>query len=128
METIRLTGRGSRLSLLQLEIVKQKIEKFYPGIKVQIIVRNSRGDALQDIPLHTVEGSDFFTQDIFDSLSNGEADIAVHSLKDMSGEHFFGTNKFAVVDRDDTRDVLILSQKSILRFTQDKIQKGESLI
>ncbi len=78
-QTIRLIGRGSRLSLLQVEKVKQKIEAECPGIVVQVIVRNSRGDALQDVPLHTVEGSDFFTQDIFDALANDEADIAVHS-------------------------------------------------
>jgi len=102
--------------------VKQKIEAVFDNLDVQIIARNSRGDDLQDVPLHTVEGSDFFTQDIFDALANGEADIAVHSLKDMSSEHFFGSNKFAVVDRDDTRDVVILSQKA-----KEKIQNGESL-
>src|SRR6185503_16723933 len=121
-ETIKLIGRNSRLSLLQLEIVKQKIEAAFDNIDVQIIARSSRGDDLQNVPLHTVEGSDFFTQDIFDSLANGEADIAVHSLKDMSGEHFFGSNKFAVVDRDDARDVVILSQTSTV-----KLEKGETL-
>lgn len=122
-ETIRLIGRSSGLSLLQLEIVKRKIEAAFDNMEVQIIARNSRGDALQDVPLHTVEGSDFFTQDIFDELANGGADIAVHSLKDMSGEHFFGSNRFAVVDRDDTRDVVILNKKA-----NEKIQKGESLV
>jgi len=92
-------------------------------MEVQIIARSSRGDALQDVPLHTVEGSDFFTQDIFDALANDEADIAVHSLKDMSSEHFFGYNSFAVVDRDDTRDVVILSQKA-----KAKIRNGETLL
>src|SRR5437868_9745692 len=120
MDMIRLIGRNSRLSLLQLEIVKQKIESAFNNINVKIIARSSRGDALQDVPLHTVEGSDFFTQDIFDALTNAEADIAVHSLKDMSSEHFFGANKFAVVDRDDTRHVVILSQTAKV-----KIQNGE---
>jgi hydroxymethylbilane synthase len=123
METIRLIGRDSRLSLLQLEIVKQRIETAASGIKVEIIARSSRGDELQDVPLQTVEGSDFFTQDIFDALENGTADIAVHSLKDMSSEHFFGTNKFAVVDRDDTRDVAIF-QKDIQR----KITEGKQIV
>ena len=122
-ETIRLIGRNSRLSLLQLEIVKQKIEAAFDKINVEVIARNSRGDTLQDVPLHTVEGSDFFTQDIFDAVGNNEADIAVHSLKDMSSEHFFGTNKFAVVDRNDIRDVAIFSQNA-----KDKIQKGENII
>ena len=103
--------------------MKQKIEAAFDNINVQVIARSSRGDALQDVPLHTVEGSDFFTQDIFDALANNEADIAVHSLKDMSSEHFFGANKFAVVDRDDARDVVILSQNARV-----KSEKGENMV
>lgn len=122
-DTIKLIGRSSRLSLLQIDIVKQKIQLAFPQLKVEVIARSSRGDALQEIPLHTVEGSDFFTQDIFDALANGEADIAVHSLKDMSSEHFFGTNKFAVVDRDDTRDVAIFNSD-----IEAKIKRGESIV
>lgn len=123
MRTIRLIGRSSRLSLLQIDIVKQKIQSAFPDLKVEVIARSSKGDALQNIPLHTVEGSDFFTQDIFDALTNGEADIAVHSLKDMSSEHFFGENKFAVVDRDDTRDVAVFNNT-----IEDKIRSGETII
>jgi hydroxymethylbilane synthase len=123
MEIIRLTGRGSRLSLLQMEKVKQKIESAFPSVKAEVFVKHSRGDALQDIPLHTVEGSDFFTQDIFDALEKGEADIAVHSLKDMSSEHFFGSNRFAVVDRNDVRDVAIFREA-----VEEKISRGETLV
>jgi hydroxymethylbilane synthase len=123
MEAIRLIGRSSRLSLLQIEIAKQKIEAAFPGIRVEIIARSSKGDVLQNIPLHTVEGTDFFTRDIFDALQKGEADIAVHSLKDMSSEHFFGGNRFAVIDRDDTRDVAIFNQDII-----EKIRSGQKII
>jgi hydroxymethylbilane synthase len=123
MEAIRLIGRSSRLSLLQIEIAKQQIEAAFPGIRVEIIARSSKGDDLQHIPLHTVEGTDFFTRDIFDALQNGEADIAVHSLKDMSSEHFFGGNKFAVIDRNDTRDVAIFNKDII-----EKIQSGKEII
>ena len=123
IEHIRLIGRSSRLSLLQLETVRKKIQVAFPGTRVEIIARSSRGDELQNIPLHTVEGSDFFTQDIFDALQNGEADIAVHSLKDMSSEHFFGSNRFAVVDRDDTRDVAIFNSNIM-----DKIESGQTIV
>jgi len=122
-ETIKLIGRGSRLSLLQIDIVKRRIQSVFPDMKVEVIARSSKGDALQNIPLHTVEGSDFFTQDIFDALTIGDADIAVHSLKDMSSEHFFGPNKFAVVDRDDTRDVAIFNSD-----IEEKIKRGESIV
>ena len=123
MESIKLIGRSSRLSLLQIDIVKQKIQSVFPDAKVEVIARSSKGDGLQDIPLHTVEGSDFFTQDIFDALTTREADIAVHSLKDMSSEHFFGQNKFAVVDRDDTRDVAIFNN-----YIEEKIRRRETII
>src|SRR5688572_28474379 len=123
METIRLIGRNSRLSLLQIDIAKKKIEAAFPGIKVEIIARSSKGDELQNIPLHTVEGTDFFTRDIFNSLENGEADIAVHSLKDMSSEHFFGANHFAVIDRDDTRDIAIFNPA-----VTDKIRSGQPIV
>ncbi len=123
MQTIRLIGRSSRLSLLQVDLVKQKIQAAFPHIQVEVITRSSKGDALQNVPLHTVEGSDFFTQYIFDALANGEADIAIHSLKDMSSEHFFGANRFAVVDRDDKRDVAIFHAD-----VPKKISKGEKII
>lgn len=122
-ETIRLIGRDSRLSLLQIEIVRQKIATAFPGIKIEVIARSSKGDQLQHIPLHTVEGSDFFTRDIFEALRTGEADIAVHSLKDMSSEHFFGGNFFAIPDRDDTHDVAIFSASAI-----EKLQAGKSIV
>src|SRR6186713_267652 len=123
MESIKLIGRSSRLSLLQIDIVKRKIQSAFPNMKVKVIARSSKGDELQNIPLHTVEGSDFFTQDIFDALTIGEADIAVHSLKDMSGEHFFGDNRFAVVDRNDSRDVGIFNND-----IEEKVRKGETII
>lgn len=106
-----------------MEKTKRKIEAAFPNMEVELFPRESRGDQLQNIPLQTVEGSDFFTQDIFDALQNGEADIAVHSLKDMSGSHFFGENKFAIVDRDDVRDVAIFNSN-----VEKKIKAGEKII
>jgi len=122
MEKIKLIGRGSGLSLLQIEIVKQKINALFPGIHTEVMVSNSRGDALQNIPLHTMEGTDFFTKEISEAIQSGKADIAVHSLKDMSGEHFFGSNTFAVIDRDDTRDVAIFNN-----YIEQKIKSGNTI-
>jgi len=78
MEKLRITGRNSRLSLLQIEKVKQSILQFYPDMQVEVITRESLGDQLKDVPLQTVEGTDFFTGDFFRNLQLGEADIAVH--------------------------------------------------
>lgn len=120
METIRLTGRSSRLSILQIEIAEQIIAQQFPGIKVERVLRESRGDTLAQIPLQTVGGTDFFTGDFFDMLTNDEADIAIHSLKDMSSAHFFGSNHFAVIDRDDARDIAIFNPDILTRLQEGK--------
>jgi hydroxymethylbilane synthase len=109
METITLTGRSSKLSLIQIDLVREKIEKAFPNIRVIVKPCSSLGDRLQNVPLQTAEGTDFFTEEVFQTLYTGEADIAVHSLKDMSAAHFFGGNYFAVVDRDEVRDVAIFN-------------------
>lgn len=106
-----------------MEKVKSKIKIAFPDVAVELVASGSRGDALQDVPLQTVEGSDFFTQEIFEKLATGVADIAVHSLKDMSSEHFFGKNIFAVVERDDPRDVAIFNRNVL-----NKIKGGETVV
>ncbi|MBN8667067.1 MAG: hypothetical protein J0M30_06135 [Chitinophagales bacterium] len=122
MATIRLTGRASALSRWQMEIVRRKIETAMPGLKVELVPRTSRGDQLKDIPLHTVEGTDFFTREIIETLERGEADLAVHSLKDMSSAHFFGDHHFAVVDREDTHDIALLRSG-----WEEKVSRGEPI-
>lgn len=96
--------------MLQLEQVRKHIQAAFPLLQVDILARSSRGDALADIPLQTVEGTDFFTADIFQALETGEADIAVHSLKDMSSTHFFSDRCFGIPDREDAHDVVIFSE------------------
>ena len=123
MEKLRITGRNSRLSLLQIEKVKRSILQFYPNLQIELITTESRGDQLKDIPLQSVEGTDFFTSDFFTALQNGEADIAVHSMKDMSAEHYFAGNEFAVVDRDDVRDLAIFNPG-----IEEGLAAGETII
>lgn len=123
MEKIRLIGRNSPLSLLQLEQVRKHIQAAFPLLQVDVLARSSRGDALADIPLQTVEGTDFFTADIFHALETGEADIAVHSLKDMSSAHFFSDRCFGIPDREDAHDVVIFSEAG-----KEKVLAGQSLL
>lgn len=123
MKKIRIICRSSRLSLLQAQLVQQKIMQVEPGAVVEIIGRSSRGDRELLVSLSALDGTDFFTEDIFNALANDEADIAVHSLKDMSAPHFFSHNAFAIVDRDDVRDVAIFNPVVI-----DKIKAGQTII
>jgi hydroxymethylbilane synthase len=119
---VRIICRQSRLSLLQADIVKRKIESILPGTAVTVIGRSSRGDRELIVPLSSLDGTDFFTEEIFAALQNNEADIAVHSLKDMSAAHFFSHDAFAVVDREDVRDVAIINRNVI-----EKIKAGATI-
>jgi len=103
--------------------VQSRIRELFPGIRTEIIPVETRGDQLGEIPLQTVEGTDFFTTEVFDMLRSGAADIAVHSLKDMSAAHFFGGHRFAVTEREDNRDMVIFNPE-----VQQKIEKGETLV
>ncbi len=123
MQTVRIICRQSRLSLLQAELVKQRILAVRPGIEVEIKGRSSRGDRELLVPLASLDGTDFFTEEIFKALQNGEADIAVHSLKDMSAPHFFSHTAFAVADRDDTRDIVFFNPD-----ITDKLSAGKSIV
>ncbi len=123
MNTVRIICRHSRLSLLQAEMVRQKIHAVQPNAEVIIISRSSRGDKELTVPLSSLDGTDFFTGEIFEALQNNEADIAVHSLKDMSANHFFSHTAFAIADRDDTRDVAIFNST-----IEEKIKRGETII
>jgi hydroxymethylbilane synthase len=123
LNTVRIICRNSRLSLLQAALVKQKINAALPDTDVIIIGRSSRGDRELLVPLSSLDGTDFFTQEIFEALQNNEADIAVHSLKDMSAPHFFSHTAFAIVDRDDTRDIAIFNPD-----VEEKIKTGQPII
>lgn len=121
-DNIILSGRSSMLSKVQIGKVRDKINAVMPWIKTEENYIDTRGDQLTDIPLHTQEGTDFFTDNLSEALKNKEIDIAVHSLKDLSSEHFFGGTKFAVVDRDEVRDVAIFNEK-----IADLLRAGEKI-
>ena len=116
MDKITIVCRASKLSLIQAELVRSKIIKLQPETDVVIRGMTSKGDRLVDLPLSSLNGMDFFTADIFQELREGKADIAVHSLKDMSSEHFFSHNAFAVIERNDHRDVAIFNENIIQKL------------
>jgi hydroxymethylbilane synthase len=114
--------RGSWLSLAQAEIFKARVKAFFPGVIINIIVRTTAGDKNQSTPLHLVEGKDFFTKDIQQSLRDGEADFALHSMKDVSSEDFFSNSCYAIINRDILQDIAVFNKDII-----SKIERGETL-
>ena len=75
--------RKSRLALVQTNIVRQKIEEAFPGIRVEICEMSTKGDELLDRTLTSFGGKGVFTQELEEALLDERIDLAVHSAKDM---------------------------------------------
>lgn len=104
-------------------MVRDKINARFPELEVELIGRSSRGDRELQVPLSALDGSDFFTREISEALRKGEAEFAVHSMKDMSAPHFFSHDAFAIVDRDDVRDLAVFHPS-----IHQKLKTGEKIV
>ena len=107
---LRIATRRSQLALAQSRWVKARLEALEPGLTVELREYVTRGDQIQNVPLSQVGGKGLFTKEIEDALLNGEADLAVHSLKDLPSELPPGLILAAVPEREDPRDALVLPQ------------------
>jgi hydroxymethylbilane synthase len=115
--------RGSWLSLAQADIFRKKVAALYPDVIINTTIIETAGDKEQTTPLHLVEGKDFFTKEIQDYLNSGQADFAVHSMKDVSSTDFFAAGNYAIIDRELLHDVAIFNEN-----ITDKIKRGEKII
>lgn len=114
--------RPSALAIIQAESAKNRIVQHFPDMEVRIITKESAGDRNTSAPLYTLEGRDFFTKDIDEYLLSGEADFAVHSLKDLSLERT-EDKRFvsAVFERDDPRDVVLFSPEALQKLSRNEM-------
>ena len=110
---IRIASRASPLAIFQTKEVIRSIESLNEGHECEIIKIESDGD-LTDKPLFEIGGKGLFVSKLEKSLSKNEADIAVHSLKDVPAElgppdmHKFPI--IAMLPREDFRDVILLKE------------------
>ena len=82
-ERIVIATRESRLALWQAEHVKARLESLYPACRVELMGMTTRGDQILDRPLAKVGGKGLFVKELETALLDGQADIAVHSMKDV---------------------------------------------
>lgn len=106
-EVIRIGTRKSRLALVQTDIVREKIEKAFPGVRVEVVEMSTKGDELLDRSLTSFGGKGVFTRELEEALLCGKIDLAVHSAKDMPMEFPKGLKIGAVLPRGKASDVLV---------------------
>lgn len=104
---IRIATRKSALALWQAEHVKARLEQAHPGLKVSLVPMVSRGDQLLDSPLAKIGGKGLFVKELETALLNDEADIAVHSMKDVPMEFPEGLGLYCICEREDPRDAFV---------------------
>lgn len=107
MEKLIIATRASDLALWQAYHVKERIEKSFPGIKVELNKITSRGDKILDKPLALVGGKGHFTKELEDEMLAGNAHLAVHSLKDVPTYIPEGLELAAITQRQDQSDVFL---------------------
>lgn len=83
---LRIATRGSRLSLLQTELFAGSLKEVEPDLEFEIVVVKTVGDLVQDRPLYAINVKGIFEKEVNLAVLRGQADIAVHSLKDLPSE------------------------------------------
>ena len=104
---IRIATRKSALALWQAEYVKARLEAAHPGLRVTLVPMVSRGDKLLDSPLSKIGGKGLFVKELETALLENEADIAVHSMKDVPMDFPEGLGLFCICEREDPRDAFV---------------------
>lgn len=123
---IRIGTRKSKLALIQTELVKAQILKYFPNEEIEIVHVVTHGDKVLDKPLGEIGGKGVFTKEIEEKLLDKTIDIAVHSAKDVPMELAGGLCLGAVLLRDDNRDV-ILKRKETKKIGEGSIIGTSSL-
>ncbi|MGV8919366.1 MAG: hydroxymethylbilane synthase [Pseudomonas sp.] len=104
---IRIATRKSALALWQAEYVKARLEEFHPGLIVTLVPMVSRGDKLLDSPLSKIGGKGLFVKELETAMLEDQADIAVHSMKDVPMDFPQGLGLFCICEREDPRDAFV---------------------
>lgn len=117
---IHIGTRKSALALWQAEHISAELKRLYPGVSVELVHFNTKGDRILEKPLAQVGGKGLFTAELEAAMHDGDIDIAVHSLKDMPTELPEGLTLGAISVREVPYDALVSPEYKTL----DKLPQG----
>lgn len=107
MQRIVIGARGSQLSLIQTDIIREKLRNIFPETDITVKIIKTTGDKnMNPVPLDSI-GKGWFTKEIDRALLREEIDLAVHSLKDLPEILPDGLIIAAIPEREDAREVLV---------------------
>jgi hydroxymethylbilane synthase len=113
-KTIKIATRKSELALWQANHVASLLGQQYPGLNVELLPMVTKGDIILDQPLAQIGGKGLFLKELEKALLNGEADIAVHSMKDVPVGQAPGLVVDVMLERANPFDALLSREGQLL--------------
>jgi len=107
LNKVIIATRASDLALWQAYYVKDILEAKFPELEVELNKIISKGDKILDRPLALIGGKGHFTKELEDEMLAGNADMAVHSLKDVPSYMPEGLELVAISTRQDQSDIFL---------------------
>jgi len=104
---IRIATRKSPLAMWQAEHVSARLIEAHPGLEVELVTFTTQGDKILDTPLAKIGGKGLFVKELERAMLDGDADIAVHSMKDVPVELPEGLYLPVILQREDPRDAFV---------------------
>jgi len=124
--TLRIATRKSPLALWQAEHVAARLRAAHPGLTIELLPMSTRGDEIVDRALSKVGGKGLFIKELEIAMQEGHADLAVHSMKDVTAEMADGFVLAAFLEREDPRDAFVSNHHAQLDALPDGARIGSS--
>lgn len=112
---LRIATRKSPLALWQAERVAAALAAAHPTLTTELITMDTFADKRLDVPISQLGGKGAFSKEVQNVVLAGEADLAVHSAKDLQAVTPPGLTIAAVPERGDVRDALVGARLDELR-------------
>jgi hydroxymethylbilane synthase len=109
-KTLKIATRKSPLALWQALHVKTRLEALHPDLDVILVKMTTKGDQILNSPLSKIGGKGLFVKELEIGIMQGEADIAVHSMKDVPYEIPPGFELGAILTRENPFDAFVSNQ------------------
>ncbi len=104
---LRIATRKSALALWQTEHVAARLRALHPGLRIELVPLSTRGDEILDRSLAAIGGKGLFLKELEVAMEKGDADCAVHSLKDVPMELEAPFALAAILERADPFDAFV---------------------
>ena len=111
---LRIATRKSRLALWQANWVREKVLAKFPELDVQLVPMTTEGDQRLDRSLADIGGKGLFIKELEQALLDHRADLAVHSMKDLTTEFPPSLELSVITERGDPNDALVSNKFSKL--------------